>query len=198
MEPAPYTREMKQTISHHVTIRCLALAVLCTTISAISSNFAQAGDASSAFSKGVIDIGIVVQDANRTASFLTNAIGFTEVKGFSVTPELGKRIGLIDGHAVDVRVFTLTEGDQATRIKVLSFPKVKARKPDQKFIHSTLGIRYLTLYVKDMQRALARLKAANVRLLGETPLDLGGGTYIAVVQDPDSNFLELIGPMKTQ
>jgi len=153
-------------------------------------------EAPAEFSKGVIDIGIVVSDATRTAQFLTNAIGFTEVKGFSVTSELGKRIGLVDGHPVDVRVFKLAEGEQATSIKVLSFPKAGGKKADQAFIHSTLGMRYVTLYVHDMSRALERLKAAKVKTLGETPLDLGGGTYITVVRDPDDNFFELIGPMK--
>jgi lactoylglutathione lyase len=153
-------------------------------------------EASAEFTKGVIDIGIVVSDAERTAQFLTNAIGFTEVKGFSVTPELGKKIGLVDGHPVEVRVFRLTEGGQATSIKVLSFPKAGGKKADQAFIHSTLGMRYLTLYVNDMSRALERLKAAKVKPLGETPLDLGGGNYITVVRDPDDNFIELIGPMK--
>jgi catechol 2,3-dioxygenase-like lactoylglutathione lyase family enzyme len=153
-------------------------------------------EASAEFTKGVIDMGIVVSDADRTAQFLTNAIGFTEQKGFSVTPELGKKIGLVDNHAVDVRVFALTEGDSATRIKILSFPKAGGKKADQAFIHSTYGMRYLTLYVKDMSRALERLKAAKVKTLGETPLDLGGGTYITVVRDPDDNFIELIGPMK--
>jgi lactoylglutathione lyase len=155
----------------------------------------EGAEASADFSKGVIDIGIVVSDAGRTAQFLTNAIGFTEQKGFSVTPELGKKIGLVDGHPVDVRIFALTEGDLATRIKVLTFPKAGGKKADQAFIHSTYGMRYLTLYVKDMTRALERLKAANVKTLGETPLDLGNGTYITVVRDPDDNFIELIGPM---
>ncbi len=157
---------------------------------------ARAAETAAMFSKGTIDIGIVVRDPARTAAFLTNAIGFTEVKGFSVTPELGKKIGLIDGYPVDVRMFALTETEPSTKVKILSFPKANAAQPDQKFIHSTLGIRYLTLYVKDMTRTLERLKVARVPLLGETPLDLGGGTCIAVVQDPDGNFIELIGPMK--
>ncbi len=152
-----------------------------------------AADTDSDFTKGVIDIGIVVKDADRTAEFLTNAIGFKEVKGFSVTPELGKRIGLIDSHAVDVRMFRLTEGDQSTNIKVLCFPKVSSKAPDQAFIHSTLGYRYFTIYVKDMNKALERLKAAKVKPQGETPLDLGGATWITVVRDPDGNFYELIG-----
>jgi catechol 2,3-dioxygenase-like lactoylglutathione lyase family enzyme len=154
-----------------------------------------AAEPESDFSKGVIDIGIVVKDASRTADFLTNAIGFKEVKGFSVTPELGKKIGLIDGYAAEVRMFRLTDGDQATSIKVLSFPQAPRKAPDQQFIHSTLGFRYFTIYVKDMSKALERLKRAGVKTVGETPLDLGGGTHIAVFRDPDGNFYELIGRM---
>ena len=148
------------------------------------------------FSKPIIDIGIVVKDADRSARFLTNAIGFKEVQGFPVTAELGKKIGLIDGHATTVRVFVLEEVDQATRIKVLSFPQAPGKPADQAYIHSTLGIRYLTLYVKDMNRALERLKKAEVKLLGETPVELGGGTWLVAVKDPDGNFIELIGPRR--
>ncbi len=157
---------------------------------------ARAADQPVEFSKPVIDLGMVVTDAARTARFLTNAIGFSEVRGFSVTPELGRRIGLIEGHAVDVRMFVLGEGDLATRIKVLCFPAAPGKPADQTSIHATTGFRYLTLYVKDLEPALARLKAAEVALLGETPLDLGSGTWIAVVRDPDGNFFELIGPRK--
>jgi len=153
----------------------------------------RAAEPAGEFSKPIIDVGIVVKDADRSARFLTNAIGFKEVQGFPVTAELGKKIGLIDSHATTVRVFVLEEVDQATRIKLLSFPQAAGKQPDQAYIHSTLGIRYLTLYVKDMNRALERLKKAEVKLLGETPVELGGGTWLVAVKDPDGNFIELIG-----
>jgi hypothetical protein len=35
-----------------------------------------------------------------------------------------------------------------------------------------------------------------VKLLGDTPIPLGGTTMFAVVQDPDGTFVELIGPME--
>jgi len=174
----------------------LPLLTLCAAAAFVPARVA-AAENESEFSKAIIDLGMVVSDAGKTAQFLTNAIGFTEVKGFSVTPDLGRKIGLVDGYAAEVRVFALTEGD-GTRLKVLSFPKAGAKTPEQKFIHSTLGFRYLTLYVKDMSAALARLKKAGVPTIGETPLDLGGGTMIAVVRDPDGNFVELIGPMKAK
>jgi lactoylglutathione lyase len=187
---------MNQSTSRQSSLSRTACSFLALLALAAGPASVAAAESAGDFSKGVIDLGMVVRDAGRTAEFLTNAVGFTEVKGFSVTPEMGRKIGLVDGHAVDVRVFTLTEGDLATRIKVLSFPQAGAKQADQKFIHSTLGLRYLTLYVKDMNRALERLKAAKVALLGETPLDLGGGNFIAVCKDPDGNFFEMIGPMK--
>ena len=61
--------------------------------------------ADSEFSKATIDIGIVAKDSDRTARFLTNVIGFKEVKGFEVNGDLGKKLGLIDGHATQARVF---------------------------------------------------------------------------------------------
>lgn len=146
------------------------------------------------FSKAVIDIGLVVKDAKRTAQFLTNAIGFKEVRGFPVSSDLGRKIGLIDGHATEVRVFVLEEVEQATRLKVLSFPEAPGKQADQAYIHSTLGFRYLTLYVKDINRVLERLKRAKVPTLGQTPVDLGNGSWLVAVKDPDGNFIELIGP----
>jgi catechol 2,3-dioxygenase-like lactoylglutathione lyase family enzyme len=156
----------------------------------------QAADSPGEFSKPVIDLGMVVKDADRSAAFLTNAIGFKEVKGFSVSGDLGRKIGLIDGHPVDVRMFILEETEPATRIKVLSFVQAQGKPADQSFIHSTLGFRYLTIYVKDMNRALERLKKAQVALLGESPVDLGGGTFLVTFKDPDGNFIELIGPRR--
>jgi lactoylglutathione lyase len=153
----------------------------------------RAAEPAGEFSKPVIDVGMVVRNADRSAAFLTNAIGFKEVSGFAVSAELGRKIGLLDGRPVNVRVFVLDNGDQATRIKLLHFSGTPPKQPDQTYVHSSLGIRYLTLYVKDINQALERLKKSAIPLLGDTPVDLGGGTLLVAVKDPDGNFLELIG-----
>ncbi len=145
-------------------------------------------------SKPIIDIGMVVKDSDRTARFLTNVIGFKEVRGFPVSSDLGKKIGLLNGQATQVRVFVLEEVEQATRLKVLSFPETPAKQADQAYVHSTLGIRYLTLYVKDLNGVLGRVKKAGVSPLGETPVEISPGTWLLAVKDPDGNFIELIGP----
>ena len=171
----------------------LVVAVVCHLTLGVA---AQAADTAKEFTKPTIDIGMFAQDPDRTAAFLTNAIGFRELPSFAVSAELGKKIGLVNNHPFVIRVFTLGEGEDATRLKVVSLPKVEGKKPDQKYLESTYGIRYLTLYVTDMTRALERLKAEKVTLLGESPVDLGGGTLLVAFQDPDGNFIELIGKRK--
>ena len=83
-----------------------------------------------------------------------------------------------------------------TKFKLMSFPDAPGKMQDQKFIHSSIGISYLTLLVTDMNKSVEKLKAAKVKLLGKTPTDLGGGKFIAVFHDPDGNYIELIGPKK--
>lgn len=157
---------------------------------------ARAAEAPATFSKPVIDIGVVVGDLDKSARFYTNAIGFREVPGFKVPAERATDIGLTANQPASIRVFVLGEGNLATRVKLMSFPQAPGVKPDKRTIHATLGMNYLTLYVTDILAAQERLQQAGVKTLGKTPLDLGGGTWIAVVQDPDGNFIELIGPAK--
>ena len=175
-------------------LRVLALSTVLLNI-----NLAQAQEEKPAgnYSTAIADIGIVVQDLEKSAKFYTEILGMKEVQGFSVPAEKAARFGLTDNQPATIRVFVL---DQAkgpkTKFKLMSFPKAPGKMQDQKFIHSSIGVSYLTLFVTDMTQALERLKKAEVKILGETPSDLGGKTFITVFQDPDGNFIELIGPMK--
>ena len=148
---------------------------------------------SNSFAKPVVDIGIVVSDLDKSAKFYTESLGMTEVKGFSVTGELGRKIGLIDNHPVDIRVFVPAETDAATRIKIMSFADAPGKAADQAFIHSTLGIRYLTFYVSSVDKTLERLAKTGVKPIGETPISLGNDRRLIAVRDPDGNFIELVG-----
>ena len=155
-----------------------------------------AANPTNGFSKPTIDLGIVARDVEKSAKFYSETIGLKEIKGFSATAEFGKKIGLVDSHPINVRVFVTDDVEGATRIKLMSFPAANGKLPDRSHIHSTIGINYLTFFVKDMDQALARLKKAGVKLLGETPVSLGGKSQLVAVRDPDGNFIELIGPTK--
>lgn len=182
-----------KSVRKHWLVSTLALALTSTLFLGPAENVRSAD---SEFSKLSIDIGVVVSDIEKSVKFYTDVIGFKERTGFSVPGARGKAIGIIDNLDVDIRVFTLGDGPQATQIKLMSFPKKPGAKPAQNYIHSTIGLSYLTIFVKDMNVSLERLKKAKIKLLGESPVDLGGGTLLTAVQDPDGNFIELVGPAK--
>ena len=150
------------------------------------------------FSSATADIGIVVKDLEKSAKFYTETLGLTEVKSFSVPAEKAAGLGLTDNQPATIRVFVLNPKAKGpkTKFKLMAFPKAPGKMQDQKFIHSSIGISYLTLFVTDMNKSVEKLKAAKVKLLGKTPTDLGGGNFIAVFHDPDGNYIELIGPKK--
>lgn len=185
-------------ISKHSVRRSCAAAVLALAVTGAVTVTSITGlaAAESEFSRLSIDIGVVVSDIEKSAKFYTEVIGFKEVPGFSVPGPRGKAIGIIDNLDVDIRVFTLGDGPTAAKVKLMSFPQKPGSKPAQDYIHSTIGISYLTIFVTDMNASLERLKKAKVKLLGESPVDLGGGTLLTAVQDPDGNFIELVGPAK--
>ena len=158
-------------------------------------NTTSKGEDTPVFSKTVVDLGIVVSDLEESAKFYMDVIGLKEVKGFSVSGERAKSLGITEKQTVNVRVIELTEANGSTQLKKMSVANAPGKKADQKFIHSTLGFSYLTLMVSDMNAALNRIKKASVKLLGETPAKLGGKTRLTVIRDPDGNFIELIGPI---
>lgn len=145
------------------------------------------------FSNKTIDIGVVVGDIEKSAKFYTEAIGFTELSGFSVPASMATDAGLTDNQPLKIRVFALGK-DKATKIKLMQIPGVDSKKSDNTFIHSQLGVSYLTIYVSDTNVALERLKKAGVKLLGKSPVKLAEGIHLTLFRDPDGNVIELVGP----
>ena len=178
----------------------LQLTTVFTLIVALASSVCHGQDepkADGVFSRHTMEIGFVVSDVEKAAKFYTEVVGMTEIKGFTAPAQVATKFGLTDGHAIKVRKFALADVKDSPALKMMSFPGVDVAKPDQKFIHSTLGWSYLTMFVNDMGDVVARAEKAGVKFLGETPAKLGGNNYLSVYQDLDGNFIELIGPAKT-
>ena len=146
------------------------------------------------FSRSTFDLGIVVSDLDKAAKFYVDVVGMTEVKGFAAPANVATAFGLTDNQPVVVRRFVMEDVEDAPSLKLMAFPEAPGAKPDQRFIHSTLGFSYLTLFVNDMDAVVERAEKAEVKLLGQTPAKAGGNNYLTVYQDPDGNFIELIGP----
>jgi catechol 2,3-dioxygenase-like lactoylglutathione lyase family enzyme len=178
----------------------LAFACFATilTFAALTSDFARGAEGE--FSSATIDLGVVTSDVAKSVKFYTEAIGFKELKGFSVGAEYAKEVGLTDGHKLDIRVLALGDEKTATKLKLMSLPGVTSQRKDQQFIHSTLGYSYLTIHITDTTEALERLKKAGVKPIAKSPLpvpkDIAEGIFLTIVRDPDGNFVELVGPKK--
>ena len=61
------------------------------------------------------------------------------------------------------------------------------------YIGSSLGFRYLTVFVADLNKALDRLQQYGVSPV-KPAYPLGGDSHLVLVKDPDGNTIELIGP----
>jgi catechol 2,3-dioxygenase-like lactoylglutathione lyase family enzyme len=152
------------------------------------------------FSSATIDLGVVTSDVAKSVKFYTEAIGFKELKGFSVEAGYAKEVGLTDGHRLDIRVLALGDEPTATKLKLMSLPGVTSQRQDQRFIHSTLGYSYITIHITDTTAALDRLKKAGVKPVAKSPLpvpkEIAADVFLTIVRDPDGNFIELVGPKK--
>ena len=156
----------------------------------------EAGTKSSAFARTTIDVGIVVSNVEKSAVFYKNALGFTEVPGFDVSAEMGGGSGLTDNQPFKVRVFVLSDEPTATKIKLMQFPQTPGKKVDHRFIHSSLGYSYLTIFVSDTAASVERAKKAGAVIV-KKPYQLGGNNYLTLVKDPDGNIIEFVGPTKS-
>ena len=158
------------------------------------------GEEPSEFGRTTIDLGVVVSDIEKAAAFYKDAIGLKEVQGFSVPADFATDTGLSDQQPLSIRVFVLGEGESATKLKLMQVPGVKSAKSKNDSIHAQLGFSYITVFVNDTGKAMARLKKTGVKPLAKGPVALPKGfpegIFLTVVKDPDGNFVELVGPKK--
>jgi len=165
-------------------------------VSLVLAGYAAIGVAKSNFSRTTIDLGIVVSDVEKAAEFYKSALGFSEVQGFDVSAQMAGDSGLSDFKPFHVRVFVLGNEPTATKIKLMQFPDAPGKKVDNRFISSSLGFSYLTIFVSDTAAAVERAKKAGAAPVKQ-PYQLGGNMYLTLVKDPDGNIIELVGPKRT-
>jgi catechol 2,3-dioxygenase-like lactoylglutathione lyase family enzyme len=149
------------------------------------------------FSSDVFDLGVVVSDVEKSVAFYTNAVGMQKVGAFSVDAETATKAGLTANQKLDVTVLACSDGATAARLKLMAFPEAPGKPSDNSTIHAQLGFSYLTLKVKSVDAALARLEKAGVKPMGKGPAAIPGrepATFILLAHDPDGNIVEMVGP----
>jgi catechol 2,3-dioxygenase-like lactoylglutathione lyase family enzyme len=149
--------------------------------------------AQSNFSKSAIGVGVVVEDLEKSIDFYTNVIGMVKTGEFSVSKEQCTELGLTDSYQLDVTILKLEDSEEASEWKLMSLG-TKAKHPKQKFMSDDTGMQYITLMVKHLQPVLDRVEEHRVKVLSGKPSQNGENSFFLLVQDPDGNFIELIGP----
>lgn len=151
--------------------------------------------AQSEFSSGLIGVGVVTKDINKSLDFYLNVIGMIKVGEFDVDANFGKSSGLTDQVAFHVDILKLQDSPDANQWKLMSFGK-EGTHPMPKYIHDDTGMQYVTIMVNSLDPVLKRIKKHQVKLMGNTPIPLGETDHFVLVQDPDGTIIELIGPLK--
>lgn len=198
-----FPRFWSDTTSTHSGRMCFAMVLIGLAVAGFQEEAtSQGGPADKetlTYLRTTIDFGIVVSDLQKSAAFYKDTLGLTEVDPFSVGADFCTDAGLTDGQPLSIRVFVLGEGETATRVKLMEVPAASPKKIDNAFIHSSLGMRYLTLVTSDLPAALERAAQHGVKPVAKGPVRLPQGfpqeLGLACVQDPDGNLIELIGPL---
>ena len=141
----------------------------------------------------VIHIGVVVSDLARSMSFYQNIMGMIKITQYDLNGDISRRTGLANGLPFTIEVLKIEDSAQATEWKLMSFDK-KANHPKQEYIFDDTGMQYLTVIVNDLKPFVKRFEEHNIKLLGQTPTDISAELSFVLIQDPDGNFIELIGP----
>ncbi len=150
--------------------------------------------AQSAFNSKLISIGVVVSDLDRSLDFYLNGIGMVKAGGFSLDKDFTTRSGLSGGVPFSITVLKLENSPEANEWKLMSFGK-KANHAIPKFVQDDTGMQYITIQVKSLKPIMERLAKQKVKFLGSTPTPLNKDQHFLLVQDPDGNFVELIGTL---
>lgn len=174
----------------------LSLVVVLTGVFGVMAQNGNQPQAKVEFTRSSIDFGIVCGDVKKSAAFYRDVVGLTELEGFDVDGDLGAKIGLTDKQPFHVHVLAASNSPEASKVKLMEFKDAPGAAVNNKFIHSSLGMSYSTIWIADINAALERIQKHKAKVVSDGAVDIGNGLFLITVLDPDSNFIELVGPKK--
>ena len=129
---------------------------------------------SAKLTKDSIDLGIVTSDAEASVSFYRDVLGFEDL-GSNPMPG-GTMHRLVCG---------------TSAIKIVTPRKPPAASAPPGGIQGATGYRYWTISVSNLEELVAACEAAG-RPIAVPVTEIRPGTRIAMVEDPDGNWVELL------
>ncbi len=142
----------------------------------------------------VSDIGLTVDDLDRSVSFFTRVLGFEEISEVEVAGiELERRSGVFGARA---KVARLRLGQETIELTDYLAPRGQPFPYDTRA--NDVWFQHIAIVVSDMDAAYARLRAAGVEHASTGPQRLpdsipsAAGIRAFYFRDPDGHFLELL------
>lgn len=127
-------------------------------------------------SKDAIDIGIVTNDLAAATAFYRDLLGLEELGDQSMPGGLMRRLAC---------------GSSTIKLVLPKRPPSAVVPPGG--IHNATGYRYWTISVRNLEALVAECEAAGVKIAIPITMTRPGVT-IAIVEDPDGNWVELLEP----
>ncbi len=136
--------------------------------------------------KDSADIGLVVSDVNKSIEFYRDLLGFKYIGVFLEMPDEIAKAGAIFSQGF--KLHGLEAGTSLIKlVETLNPPSGEKDKLD-----SSLGIRYFTFFVDDVDAIYKELSAKGADFVSK-PLKIPARKVtIAMVRDPDGNHVELV------
>ena len=126
--------------------------------------------------KDSIDLGIVVRDGEAALKFYRDTLGFEHVADMPMPGGGGTMHRLMCGTSL---------------IKVIEYEETPEPKPEPGGIASASGYRYWTISISNLDELTQACEAAGYKL-AVPPREIRPGVRIAMVEDPDGNWVELL------
>jgi len=124
--------------------------------------------------KQSIDLGIVAKDPDAMAAFYGDVLGF-------------KELDLMKAPGMRIRPFAV--GDSV--IKIVSMKNQPELNAAPGGLSGATGMRYVTIRVSNLPEIVAAAEAAGAKIALPVT-ELAPGISIAMVEDPDGNWVELV------
>ena len=130
--------------------------------------------------KDSIDLGIVVKDADAALRFYRDTLGFKD-QGTMPMPGGGTMYRLLCGSSL---------------IKLVALAQAPAGSAPPGGIQGATGYRYWTISVSNLEDTASACATAGYKLAIK-PRDIRPGIKIAMIEDPDGNWVELLEVAQT-
>jgi catechol 2,3-dioxygenase-like lactoylglutathione lyase family enzyme len=137
-----------------------------------------------------LEPGIVCVDIERMLKFYTGVLGLKVVADHETSPEISTNFRATPGGYRIVRLETPSPCGE--RVKLVQVKAPPALNPVPKWVYERQGLAYITFIIEDIKAVVARLRANNVKLVSDGPVEVRKGVFALYTLDPEGNYVEFV------